>query len=273
MLKMRTDYLDTIIHGDCLEVVAGMPDECVDLVFADPPFNVGKAYQDSRDNYQEWCAEWIGECFRLLKPTGSFYLMTIPKHLSHTMRAMDDHGIFIDQVIWKNTSLNATPKQFPRAYQPILQYGKTDQYLFHPKAQVIFRDHTVQASQLKNKPELATGYPGRVTNFWDDITFIAGGCMAPREAVLCKDSKKKAHPCQMPIALPQRAIVFSTDEDGVVLDPFIGSGTTATACIRSKRYYVGIELEQKYVDIANERIRQERSQLELDLSISQEAAG
>lgn len=261
------DIIDKIHCADCLDFMRQMPDECVDMIFADPPFNVGKPYPsgDRRQDYYYWCGFWIAECFRMLKTTGTFYLMTIPRHLPYIFQKMNPFGVFVDQIIWNTTSLNANPKQFPRAYQSILQYGKTDQYVFHPKAQTIIRDHVVRVSQLKQKPELATGYPGRVCNLWDDIKFIAGGCMAPKEAILCKDSKKKAHPCQMPIALAERAILFSSNERDLICDPFIGSGTTAIAAIKTGRHYIGIDQSQEYVDIARERIRIEQNQLKLPL--------
>ena len=89
--------------------------------------------------------------------------------------------------------------------------------------------------------------------------------MAPAEAVLKADSKKKAHPCQMPIALPYRAIVFSTDPKSVIFDPFIGSGTTAVAAIQTGRHYIGIDISPEYCALARDRIRIENSQLTLDL--------
>ena len=255
--------VDKLINGDGLEVMSDMPDESIDLVFADPPFNVGKPYQDNRLDYKQWCNEWISECFRLLKPTGTFYLMIIPRHMGHIMMSMDRYGIFVDQIIWRTTSLNATKKQYVRLYQLIFQYAKTEQYIFHPKAQSIERNYIVRAAQLKKKPELAIAYPGRVGNLWDDIKFIAGGCMAPKEAILCNDSKRKAHPCQMPIALAERAIVFSSNEGDIVLDPFMGIGTIPVACIRTGRHYIGIDIEARYCELAERRITEELTQPEL----------
>ena len=75
------ELIDSVICRDCLSFLATCPTESVDLVFADPPFNVGKAYLDKRDNYREWVSQWVRECFRVLKPTGSFYCMTLTKHL------------------------------------------------------------------------------------------------------------------------------------------------------------------------------------------------
>ena len=75
--------INQIINGDCLEVMREWPDNCVDLVFADPPFNIGKKYgtSDNRKDYRQWCEKWITECFRILKEAGSFYLMTLSRHL------------------------------------------------------------------------------------------------------------------------------------------------------------------------------------------------
>lgn len=249
-----------LLCGDCLEIMPKMPPESVDMVFADPPFNVGKAYQDERPDYYDWCGKWIEELFRLLGSKGTFYLMTITLHLYQMMSSMKQHGVFIDQVIWPNSSLNGPQDQFVKMYQVILQYGKSHDYIFNPRAQIIYRKHTVRLSQLKKKPHLATGYPGRVGNIWDDIKFIPGGCMAPREAILEEDSKRKAHPCQMPIALAERAVVFSTEEGAVVLDPFAGIATTGVGCIRSGRRFVLIELEENYCKLGKKRIDQSLSQ-------------
>jgi DNA modification methylase len=76
----------TLHNGDCLEVLRGIKSESVDMIFADPPFNIGKKYggkssNDNRVDYYEWCADWIAEGFRTLRPTGTFYLMTIARHI------------------------------------------------------------------------------------------------------------------------------------------------------------------------------------------------
>jgi DNA modification methylase len=151
-------------------------------------------------------------------------------------------------------------------YQPILVYGKSGSYIFHPKAQMVDKRIVVTSRVKKAKPHLADGYMGRVGSIWDDITYINGGCMAKAEAILQPDSKKKAHPCQMPVALAERAIVFSTDDGAVVLDPFIGSGTTAIAAIRTGRHFIGIDLSEQYCELARERIRIERSQLTMNFN-------
>lgn len=250
--------IDQIICGDVLDILPKLPANSVDLIFADPPFNVGKAYQDNRADYHLWCRRWIGLCFRLLKPTGSFYLMTLSKHLEWKMPIMALHGKFINLIIWRNVSASHNKRQFWCEYQPIMLYGKTDDYIFNTYAQ--YCEGVTFWAKERN-----TNAKGQMKDRWDDITNIYAGSISHPEALIQSGTNKKAHPCQMPIGLAARAILFSTNEDAVMLDPFIGSGTTAIAAIRTNRHYIGIELEQGFVDLANERIRVENSQLKLDL--------
>ena len=93
--------MEVLYEGDCVEIMGILPSESVDMIFADPPFNIGKRYggksgTDKRPDYYEWCASWIAEGFRLLKPTGTFYLMTIARHVFRMGCEMEKHGVFIN---------------------------------------------------------------------------------------------------------------------------------------------------------------------------------
>lgn len=161
--------LNQIENKDCLEFMRGIPDESVDLVFADPPFNVGKDYgvdKDKRDNYYEWCAEWIEEAWRIIKPTGSFYLMTIQEHLEDMLREMKKYGVQRNVIIWKNTSM-PSKKRYTNSYQPILYFTKSDKYTYHHDADGELYDKTLPWGR---KPKGFT-----MKDLWDDIPFIAGG--------------------------------------------------------------------------------------------------
>lgn len=254
---MTDTFQDKIICGDALDVMGGMPDECVDLVFADPPFNVGKAYQDSRSDYREWCAEWISSCFRLLKLTGSFYLMTLSRHLEWVLPLMAPYT-FINLITWRNVAAASSKRTLWSEYQPIALYGKTDAYIFNTYAQRTLHP-------INRWGKMTTAPQGQMKDRWDDIQFVWAGNNTHPEAVMLPGTNKKAHPCQMPIALAQRAILFSTALGAIVFDPFIGSGSTAIAAIRSQRHYIGVDLESRFVDLTEDRIRIERSQLKLDL--------
>jgi DNA modification methylase len=239
------------IHGDSLELLRQVPDESVDLVFCDPPFNVGLRYDDYEDRmegYYLWCWMWIQQCFRVLKPTGSFYLMTIPRHVYEMYSEMKRHGAWINNICWKNNASVNNRKSFWNSYQPILLFGKTKDYKFNTYAQ---RDKRSQRGWAKDYGESQ----GQLKDFWDDIPLVWAGASHHPEAILEPGTNRKAHPAQMPVALAERAILFSTDEGDKVLDPFCGSGTVGVACYKHRRNFVGFDQSQKYIDLCQERLR------------------
>ena len=241
-------------HGDSLEVMRSLESASIDMIFADPPFNVGKKYggkagNDNRTDYYEWCAEWIAEGFRLLKPMGAFYLMTIPRHVIAMGWEMEKHGIFVNQIVWQHSSAANDKRSFWNSYQPILFYGKTKQMKFNLRAQ-----RRPKSSMILRWGNGYTTQPqGQVLDIWNDIPYVYAGSVINKEAILKKGTVQKAHPAQMPVNLAVRCILFSTDEGDTVLDPFNGSGTTGEACIRHNRNFIGIERESEYVQMANER--------------------
>lgn len=249
----------TFYGSDCLEVLHYIPSESVDLVFADPPFDVNikySGYKDKRSDYYDWCSEWIAECFRVLKPTGSFYLMTITRHLPFTLAEMAKHGVFVNLIHWRNVAGTNNKRSFWAAYQPIAFYGKTDQYKFNRYA---------QTRTIEDKNKRWGGYTtepkGQLLDYWDDIPFVYAGSIGHKEAIMKKGTNSKAHPCQMPEMLPGRAILFSTDEGDTVLDPFTGSGTTAVACQKLNRNFIGCEVSPEYYELAKNRISQKEGEL------------
>ena len=94
----------------------------------------------------------------------------------------------------------------------------------------------------------------QLLDYWDDIPLVYAGSIKHKEAILEHGTCKKAHPCQMPEMLPGRAILFSTDENDIVLDPFTGSGTTAMACKKLKRQFIGSEISEEYFKIIKSRL-------------------
>ena len=247
-----SDLLDAIVCGDCIEEMRKMPNESVDMVFTDPPFNVGKRYgakhNDRKINYRAWCAEWIAECFRLLKPTGTIYLMTIPRHLEWKMPLMAQYGIFISLVQWQNSSSSNDKRRFWSASQPIMVYGKTERYKFHR-----YTETRPLAKSSWNK-DRAKREKGQLLDIWNDIPRVYSGSITHKEAVLIPGTHKKAHPCQMPIGLPARAIRFSSDDGDVVLDPFGGSGSTAVAAKQLNRRFITMEANPQHHELTKTRI-------------------
>jgi len=238
----------TLFNEDVLTALKRLESDSVDMVFADPPFNVGKKYAgksgDNRADYYEWCEAWIGECFRVLKDTGTFYHMTLDRHLEKIFPTMGKGGEFINLIKWRNVSAEHDTRQFWPSTQPILMYGKTDQYIFNTYAQ-------------------ARSQKQQMLDYWDDIRPVFAGSIVHPEAILKPGTRQKAHLAQMPVGLPARAILFSTNDGAVVLDPFNGIGTTGVAAKSLGRSYIGIEREKIYCDLSRERWAKTELQAEL----------
>ena len=253
-MSKLSEWENTVQCMDCLEGMKQLPDGCVDLVFADPPFNLGKDYGsgpqgDERKDYFKWSDQWIQEGFRILKSTGSFYLMNIDKNIGHLQCIMDCYGFFVNLIIWKNVRSWSGPRSYYPKYQPILFYGKTEDYYFDTYAQ-------------KEKPfsrwaKITYEMKGQMGDMWLDIPFVYAGSIAHPEAILSPGARGKLHPTQMPTDLAKRILVFSTKEGAVAVDLFAGVGAFEESCKDLGRKFVGFDTNLDYVDICNQRLAQE----------------
>lgn len=245
------DEAVTIYHGDCLELLPKVSGAT--LVFADPPFNIGKKYGrngDRRGDYREWCENWIAACFNALSDAGTFYLMTLVRHLEWKFPLMARHGEFLNLICWRNVSAAHEKRRFWNAYQPILCYGKTAAHKFNDLAER--REATFKVWQKAR----AARYSWRILDYWEDIRLISGGNVKHPEAILEANSKRKLHPCQMPLGLAMRAISFSTDVGDLVVEPFMGTGTTLRAAKDLNRRAIGFDVEERYCELSARRMAQ-----------------
>ena len=250
---MHTDFLDHIVLGDSLELLQRVPDSSVDVVFADPPFNLGKAYKSTRDNlppqeYLTWCERWISEVVRVTKDTGSIFLHNIPKWLTYFSGILNRQQVVFKHWIAWDAPTAPMGKSLQPAHYGILFYVKDpSQAKFyevrrpHPrcrKCHYLIKDYGGKKSQLHPFGPL-------LSDVWTDIHRV-------------KHRKHRdKHPCQLPIHLLERVLLMSTDEGDIVLDPFSGTGTTAVAAKRLGRHYVGLEIDPDYVQISREKLRSE----------------
>lgn len=177
--------------------------------------------------------------------------MTLPRHLEWLFPLMSQYT-FINLVTWENMSVAHNKRSFWGEYQPILVYGKTKDYTFNTYAEICDRGWRRWGGYSKN-----SGFKGQMHDVWDGIPFVYAGSIKHPEAIIKPGTNSKEHPCQMPVGIVQRVILFSTNEGDIVLDPFIGIGTTAVAAIRNKRHYLGFESDPYYVELANKRIANE----------------
>jgi DNA modification methylase len=249
--------LDTIIFQDCLVGMKEMADESIDLVCTDPPFFIGYQNQDwDKGNFQEFTNAWVKECVRLLKPTGTMWsfmgyenLFTrkgIPKGF---INILEDYGNvnYKNMLIWAHSKGRGSSKALKSLREDCINFTKTDKYTWNPLKML----REVIAPYVKDgKPRGwfidESGLRKRFTGLGNVMIFSA-----PQHNGI---AEKQFHPSQKPVILLQRLIGLSSNEGDIVLDPFMGSGSTAIACKLMGRHFVGFENNEKYFDYAQKRI-------------------
>jgi site-specific DNA-methyltransferase (adenine-specific) len=256
---MLENYINQIIQGDCLKLLQQLPDESVDIVFADPPFNLKKKYRSHNDNlelqeYLDWCEEWIKECVRIIKPTGSIFLHNIPRWLTYYAATLNKISDFRHWITWDAPTAPMGKTLQPNHYG-ILFYAKdTLQNKFYEirsphkrcrKCGYLIKDYG-------GKKALLHPFGTLVTDVWTDIHRIR------------HNKYRDEHPCQLPIHLLERIILMSTDESEIVLDPFSGTGTTAIAAKRLGREFIGFELDSEYANASLNKLAQEQPNSKID---------
>ena len=245
--------LDTILQGDCVEVLTELPEGSVDLIFADPPYNLqlnGELWRpnmtrvdavtddwdqfDSFEEYDRFTEAWLRACRRVLKPTGAIWVIGSYHNIYRVGRIMMDIGYWIlNDILWIKTNPmpNFRGVRFTNAHETLLWCKRSkDQKSY------TFNHHAMK--------ELNEGKQMR--SDWNLPL-----CTGAERITLNGD---KVHSTQKPEALLERVIVASSLPGQVVLDPFFGTGTTGAVAKRKGRHWIGIERDERYIEIARERI-------------------
>lgn len=234
-----------IFHGNCLDVLPEIPDEFVDLIFADPPYNIGKKFGNFTDSwssdiaYAEWCYQWLESCLRTLKPQGSLYVMASTQAMPYLDLWLRERVRILSRVMWHYDSSGVQArKYFGSLYEPILHCSKdAKSYTFNAEdIQVEARTGAVR-KLIDYRKEIPTAY---------NTTKVPGNTWyIPR--VRYRMMEYEDHPSQKPEALLERIIKASSNAGDLVLDPFGGTFTTCAVAQRLNRRSIGIELEERYV--------------------------
>ncbi len=249
---MTPPPLDQILRGDCISLLASLPAASVDLVFADPPYNLQLSQDLYRPNqtkvdavddgwdkfgsfaeYDEFTRKWLAGCRRALKDTGTLWVIGTYHNIYRVGAIMQDLGFWIlNDILWikSNPMPNFRGVRFTNAHETLIWAQKKQgaKYTFNHHAMKALNDDLQMRSDW-NLP-LATG----------------------RERI--KSNGVKAHSTQKPEALLYRVLLSSTNPGDVVLDPFFGSGTTGAVAKKLGRHFIGIERDAKYVRVAQKRI-------------------
>jgi len=243
---------DRIIEGDCLAEMARLPAGSVDLVFADPPYNLqlnGELHRPDNSRvdgveelwdkfagfaeYDDFTRAWLSECRRLLKPSGALWVIGSYHNIFRIGAILQDLGFWIlNDVVWRKTNPmpNFRGRRFTNAHETLLwcAQSRDARYTFNYEAMKTLNDELQMRS--------------------DWLIPLCGG---PERL---RDRGKKAHPTQKPEALLHRVLLASTKPGDVVLDPFFGTGTTGAVAKRLGRHFVGIERDPAYAKLARRRI-------------------
>ena len=250
-------FLNKIVNGNALEILKTIPSKTFDLVFADPPYNlqIGKTLKrpdDSKVNgvsdkwdqfkgfkdYDNFCKEWLNECKRVLKDNGSIWVIGTYHNIFRIGYHIQNMGYWIlNDVIWKknNPMPNFKGTRFTNAHETLIWASKSkkSKYTFNYQSLKCLNDDLQMRS---------------------DWTFpICNG----KERL--KKNGKKVHSTQKPKTLLHRIILATTNKDDVILDPFLGTGTTAVVAKKLGRKYFGIEKDKKYFKAAEERINKTKA--------------
>lgn len=245
-----------IVFGDCLEALEELPPDCVDMVFADPPYNLsndgftchaGRAVSVNKGEWDrsqgieqdfEFHKSWLSRCKRVLRPNGTIWVSGTYHSIYACGFALQVLGFHVlNDICWfkPNASPNLSCRYFTASHETLVwaRKSKKGKHVFNYEA---VKNGAFPADFLKA--------PGKqMRSVWAIGT--------PRKA----EKRYGKHPTQKPVALLKRVIIASTNPGDLVLDPFMGSGTTGVAALALGRRFIGIESEKEYIDVAAKRMR------------------
>jgi site-specific DNA-methyltransferase (adenine-specific)/modification methylase len=251
------DIINKIVLGDSIEIMKEIPDNSIDLIFADPPYNLQLENELYRPNqtrvngvnekwdkfksfneYDDFTIKWLKECKRILKNDGTIWVIGTYHNIFRIGKIMQDLGYWIlNDVIWIKTNPmpNFKGTRFNNAHETLIwaSKDKDSKYTFNYKTMKAYNDNLQMRS--------------------DWYIPICNG----KERI--KINGHKAHPTQKPEALLYRIITSTSKPSDLILDPFVGTGTTLAVAKKLGRNFIGIEKEKKYVKISNERIKKVNS--------------
>ena len=238
--------------GDCMKLFQKIKDNEASMVFADPPYNLDKKYystNDKKSNYFKWMKTWMKECYRVLKPGGAAYFMNCPKNFGKQEQVIKSVGFkILSYIIWVRRNPAPAKNVYPNIHSDI-------HFCMKPGGKRDF-DDTERIRYELRRADGIVGKDHRPYDAWLDIPKLVPGFMAQPEVVLKPCSKSMVLPNQLPEKLVERCILSSTHQGGLVVDPFLGVGTTMRACGKTGRAFVGFEINKNYENILEKQRQQ-----------------
>ena len=266
--RYQSDADVVLFEGDCKELLEEIPSDSVDLVITSPPYNIGKIYErkTSLRAYLEHQEPVIAELYRTLSSTGSIcweignyiqkgevfpldiYFYELFKNLGMKLR---------NRIIWRfNHGLHAS-KRFSGRYEVILWFTKSEDYVFNLDSVRVPSKYPGKRHYKGPNRGKPSGNPlgKNPSDIWDIVVQDWENEVWDIPNVKANHPEKTIHPCQFPIELVERCTLALTNDDGVVLDPYCGVGTTIITALKHNRKAIAAEQDKKYVDITRDRLR------------------
>ena len=246
---------DRTICQDLFEVLDWLPDKSVDLLFADPPYNLSKSFNGrvfsggSMARYQAWLESWLPRLIKVLKPTGSLYVCGDWRSSATIHRVTDQYLHVRNRITWEREKGRGALRNWKSCSEDIWFCTVSDNYVFNADAVKLKRRVIAPYTKDDGSPKDWTdNEQGRFrltspSNLWTDIT-----------VPFWSMPENTDHPTQKPEKLLAKLILASSNEGDVILDPFLGSGTTSVVCQKLNRRYVGIEIDQAFCCLAEKRL-------------------
>jgi len=272
------DFVNKIIHGDCGQVLKGFPDNSVDLIFTSPP------YADQRKNtyggvqpgeYVGWFLPKTEQFLRVLKPTGTFILNIKERVVNgerHTyvieliLKMREQGWLWTEEFMWhkKNSYPGKWPNRFRDSWERLLQFNKRRKFNMYQEAVMVpvgdwAQDRLRNLSEtdrIRDESKVGSGF-GKNVSQW-----VGRDKVYPTNVIhMATECSNRGHSAAFPVDLPTWFIKLFTTGGDTVLDPFIGSGTTAVAASQLGRDYIGIDINEEYCKVARKRLMQTQPRL------------
>jgi site-specific DNA-methyltransferase (adenine-specific) len=243
-----------IYWGDALQVLVDeIPDASIDLIFADPPYNIGKDFNgrrdrwDSDDKYREWCYYWLDLCVKKLKSTGSLYLMAATQNMPYLDIFLSKRLDILSRIVWFYDSSGVQAKRyFGSLYEPIL-------YCVKDKKNYTFNADDILVEAKTGAERKLMDYRKLIPSVYNSQKVPGNVWEIPR--VRYRMDEYENHPTQKPVALLERIVLASSNPGDWILDPFSGTFTTSFVAQKWGRRSVGIEIDEEYVKIGLRRLK------------------
>jgi site-specific DNA-methyltransferase (adenine-specific) len=251
---MKSQPYSKLICGDAMEELKKIPKESVDLIVTDPPYALGKDFGNGSDflkgrDFLDWTFEWLDLSIPLLKGSGSLYIFCTWQYSPEIFLHLKSKMTMINEIIWdrKVPSMGGTTRKFTSVHDNIGFFAKNPKSYFFDidPVRIPYDAETKKArsrSIFVGAKWLEMGFNPK--DIWS-VSRLHG-----------MHAERVDHPTQKPLELIERMVLSTSPKGGVVLDPFLGSGTAAEASMKHGRNFIGFDLNQKYIDIATKRVEQ-----------------